>query len=118
QLKPRQVRSQLKVAIGIAVPAIEAWYLAGRDRQVGEAAWKSSSQAGKRPLAKSHIKQLKLQVYGTERPSLERETECAVNEVRRIIGKLQAIEAAFPMGFGLMAQQIRGWIPKEMPGGN
>src|SRR5439155_21545317 len=31
QLKPRTGRPELKVAIGLAVPAIEAWYLVGKD---------------------------------------------------------------------------------------
>ena len=39
QLKPRQGRSALKVAWGVAVPSIEAWYLAGKNHQVGEAAF-------------------------------------------------------------------------------
>src|SRR5713226_3530772 len=40
QLKARQGRPGLKVAIGLAVPAIEALYLVGKEHQVGEAAWK------------------------------------------------------------------------------
>ncbi len=38
QLTARKGRPGLKAAIGLAVPAIEAWYLVGRERQVGEAA--------------------------------------------------------------------------------
>jgi hypothetical protein len=52
---------------------------------------------------------LKELVYGTDRPSLEHETACAVAEARRIIGDLPAIESAFPAGFGLMAREIRSW---------
>jgi hypothetical protein len=39
QLKPRQGRSGLKVAVGLTVPTIEAWYLVGKNHEVGEAAW-------------------------------------------------------------------------------
>jgi hypothetical protein len=46
-------------------------------------------------------------VYGTDRPSLELETERAIAETRRIIRDLTTIEAAFPVGFGLMAIEIR-----------
>lgn len=92
-LKPRQGRPELKVAIGLAVSAIEAWYLAGL-------------AAGQRPFA---TPQLKKQIYSTERPSLELETECAVTEARRIIQQIEKIEVAFPDGFGSMAQEIRLW---------
>ena len=106
QLKPRQGRPELKVAIGVAVPAIEAWYLVGKNHQAGEAAWIAGLAAGQLPFTRSQLKQL---VYGTERPPLELETECAVREVRRIIRDVKAIEIAFPVGFGPMAQEIRLW---------
>jgi hypothetical protein len=96
----------LKVAIGLPVPAIEAWYLAGRNHQVGEAAWLMGLKADKKPFTRPQLKQM---VYGTDRPSLELETECAVREARRIIANLQAILSAFPAGFGLMAEEIRSW---------
>jgi len=57
--------------------------------------------------------QLKKLVYGTGRPSLERETECAVTEARRLIKNMKMIESAFPAGFGLMAAEIRSWITPE-----
>src|SRR5262249_14016434 len=40
-LRPRQGRPELKAAFGLAVPAIEAWYLAGKEHQVGEPAWRA-----------------------------------------------------------------------------
>jgi hypothetical protein len=101
QLKPRTGRPELKVAIGLAVPAIEAWYLAGKEHQVGEAAWRAAP-----PFTKL---QLKMKVYRTERPSLEVETECAVKEARRIIQTIKVIDDAFPAGFGPMANEIRSW---------
>jgi hypothetical protein len=108
QLKPRHGRSRIKVAIGLAVPAIEAWYLVGRNHQVGEAAWLAGLNSGLRPFTRQRLKTM---VYGTDRPSLELETKCAVAEARRIIGDLQAIETALPAGFGLLAQEIRSWRP-------
>jgi hypothetical protein len=105
-LKARPGRPGLKVAIGLAVPAIEAWYLVGKNHQVGEAAWISGLAAGRPPFTRQ---QLKKEVYGTDRPSLEQETECAMREARRIIGNIKAIERAFPIGFGLVASEIRSW---------
>jgi hypothetical protein len=106
QLRARQGRPEMKIAVGLAVPAIEGWYLVGRNHAVGEAAWKVGLAARHPPL---NTRQMKKQVYGTERPSLELETERAAAEARRIIPDMQAIETAFPLGFGLMAQEIRSW---------
>jgi hypothetical protein len=106
QVRPRRDRSHLKVAVGLAVPAIEAWYLVGKNHQVGEAAWKVGLDSGRPPFTRQNLKQL---VYGTDRPSLEFETECAIAETRRIIHDLRAIEQVFPVGFGLMAREIRAW---------
>src|SRR5262249_34898492 len=106
QLKPRQSRPGLKLAIGLAVPAIEAWYLVGKNHQVGEAACRQAGAPGRLPFTRLQLKQM---VYGTEHPSLELETECALKEAHRIISNVQAIEDAFPNGFGLMAREIRSW---------
>lgn len=109
-LKPRPGRPPLKVAIGLAVPAIEAWYLVGKEHLVGEAEWISLSAAGKPPFTRPQLKKL---VYGTDRPSLELETDCARREAQRIIAVMKKgeVEIAFPAGFGLMAREIRSWLP-------
>lgn len=109
QLKPRQGRPELKVAIGVPVPAIDAWYLVGKNHQVGEAAWVTGLASGRPPFTRP---QLKVLVYGTNRPSLELATERAVTEARRIISDLKAVESAFPTGFGSMAQEMRSWATK------
>lgn len=105
-LKARLGRPALKVTIGLAVPAIEAWYLVGKNHQVGEAAWRAGLTARQSPFTRRKLKEL---VYGTDRPSLEKATECAVREARWIIGDIKAIETAFPDGFGSMADEIRSW---------
>jgi hypothetical protein len=107
QLKPRRGRPPLKVALGLAVPAIEAWYLVGKEHQVGEPAWRAGLASGRPPFTRPRLKEL---VYPTSRPSIEVLTECAVREARRIIADMKAIERAFPVGFGLMAREIRSWV--------
>src|SRR5262249_42325788 len=107
QVKARQGSPALRIAVGLAVPAIEAWYLVGKNHQVGEAAWRTGLTSGKPPFATVN---LKVEVYGTERPSLEHETDCAVREARRVIADLSAIETAFPDGFGAMAREMRSWM--------
>jgi hypothetical protein len=109
-LGPRQGRPELKVAVGLAVPAIEAWYLVGKKHEVGEAAWKVGLSEGRRPFNR---KQLKEWVYGTNRPSLELETKRAKEEAYRIIRDIKAIESSFPNGFGAMAQEIRSWAAQQ-----
>lgn len=108
-LKAVPGRQAVKVAVGLTVPAIEAWYLVGKNRQVGEAAWRVGLESNKRPFTRRQLKEM---VYGTDRPSLELETKRAVEEARRIIQDLSAIETAFPVGFGFMANEIRSWRPK------
>jgi hypothetical protein len=105
-LRPRVGQPELKIALGLAVPAVEGWYLCGRDRQVGEANWRNGQKAGKLPYA---VEQLKRQVYGTDKPSIARETECAVREVQRVVQNLARLEAEFPDGFGALAHTIRAW---------
>jgi hypothetical protein len=105
-LSPVPNRPVLKVAIGLAVPAIEAWYLCGRDRRVSEAAWITGLQTRKFPYTKNELKKA---VYGTDRPSIERETESAVKEATRVSKALEALEAFFPNGFGPFARGVRSW---------
>jgi hypothetical protein len=111
-LTPRQGRPELKVAIGLAVPAIEAWYLVGKNHQVGEPAWRAGLAANRPPFTRPELKKL---VYGTDRPSLVHQTQCAESEARRIIHDhdMKIIETAFPAGFGLMAQEIRSWTTQR-----
>ncbi|MCI0659354.1 MAG: hypothetical protein L0170_20055 [Acidobacteria bacterium] len=112
QVKTRQGRLALKIAIGLAVPSIEAWYLVGKEHQVGEAVWRVGLKANHFPFTRPQLKEL---VYGTDRPSLDRMIEYVLTEKRRIIGNLSAIETAFPDGFGLMAQAIRSWTSPPAP---
>jgi hypothetical protein len=106
QLKSRPDRPHLKVAVGLAVPAIEAWYFVGTRHEVGEQTWRTRLEEKRDPSTRKKLKEL---MYGTTRPSLELETELAVREARRIIQNIEIIEKAFPVGFGSMAAEIRSW---------
>ncbi|MCI0587994.1 MAG: hypothetical protein L0323_14270, partial [Planctomycetes bacterium] len=107
QLKPSPTRQQpLKIALGLAVPAIEAWYLHGTYPQVGEAAWRAGSESGRFPFS---VRELKERVYGTERPTLAVEVERATEAARRLSGRLAGFEEFFPGGFGALARDVRSW---------
>jgi len=96
-------RDRIVRAVGIAVPAVEAWYLCGREESVTEAAWIVGQERGRLPYTRP---QLKWRVYGTDRPSLPHETACAVREVERQRHDLRRLEHDFP-GFAALAADLR-----------
>lgn len=107
-LRPREHVAPLKIAVGLAVPQIEAWYLVGRDNWVGEAGWAPYLRGEKIPYRRE---ELKGKVYGTDRPPLDHEIERARKEAERIVrdGHLPLLERLFPIGFGAFANDVRSW---------
>lgn len=106
KLPPARGRERVLRGVGIAVPAIEAWYLCGRDATVSEAAWIQGRVRAAPPYTRRELKQ---RVYGTERPSLLHETQRALEEVRRFGGDVRRLEEDFPGGFGALARDLRNW---------
>jgi hypothetical protein len=106
QLAQVHDRPRIKTAVGLAVPAIEAWYLCGRDANVSETIWASGLQSGALPYTKNGLKE---SVYGTDRPSLQHETARSLEEAGRLTANLHPLETLFPNGFGVLARQARGW---------
>ncbi len=100
-------RDRVLRAVGLAVPAIEAWYLCGRDARVTELTWLEGQARGVPPYTRCELKR---RVYGTERPSLALEIHEALANVRRHGGDLRRLEADFPNGFGGMARELREWL--------
>ena len=96
-------RDRMLRMIGVAVPAVEAWYLCGRDEGVTEQAWIHGQERGQLPYTRA---QLKVRVYGTDRPSLPHETACAVREVQRHRQDPRRLEHDFP-GFAALARDLR-----------
>ena len=99
-------RNRVLRAVGLCVPALEAWLLCGRDTSVTEAAWLAGQASGRPPYTR---KELKRRVYGTERPTLPHEMKRAVQEVTRHHGDLRRLENDFPHGFGALARDLRSW---------
>jgi hypothetical protein len=96
-------RERVVRAVGIAVPAVEAWYLSGRDATVNEAAWRTGQERGRPPYTRPELKQ---RVYGTDRPSLAHEIVCALREVERQRADTRRLEFDFP-GFAALADDLR-----------
>lgn len=108
RLPPAHGRERLIRTVGVAVPAIEAWYLCGRDETVSEAAWILGQETGRQPYTRGHLKQ---RVYGTDRPSLPQETVSALREVERQRRDLRRLEHDFP-GFAALAADLRAAAPQ------
>lgn len=106
QLRPVSNRPSIKTALGVAVPAIEAWYRCGVDPHVTEAAWILALQSRSYPYTRNSLKQ---DVYGMERPLLALETRRATEEAQRLLQSLALLESLFPAGFGSLAREVRGW---------
>jgi hypothetical protein len=108
KLPPAMGRARVLRAIGVAVPAVEAWYLCGRDEGVTEEMWTSGQAGGSLPYTR---RELKWRVYGTERPSLAHETVRALEEVARHRKDTRRLEHDFP-GFASLARDLREWAGK------
>jgi hypothetical protein len=108
QVRPRTNQAPLKIALGLAVPTIEAWLLCGVDPHVTEAAWATGlkDERGRMPYTK---KELKRQLYGTSHPSLAIETEAMKEAATRLSKDFTVIEQLFPDGFGTLIKSLRTW---------
>lgn len=99
-------REPIKFAFGLAVPALEAWYLCGKDDEVTEQAWLDVLEGNSRRYDR---KELKRRVYGTIRPTLPQQTEHALLETTRLKSQMRVLENRFPIGFGNLARMVRKW---------
>jgi hypothetical protein len=105
-LRPVPYRNDLKLAIGVAVPAIEAWYQCGVNRQVSELAWTRKLQGQPCSYTRRSLKQA---AYGTDRPSIEIETSYALQAATRLAGDLALLMQLFPAGFGALIRDVQAW---------
>ncbi len=96
-------RSHLLRGVGIAVPAIEAWYLCGADASVTEFAWLDGQSLGVVPYTRAD---LKMRTYGTDRPNLPHEIKCALQAVARHRHDTRRLENDFP-NFAALARDLR-----------
>jgi hypothetical protein len=99
-----QHREPVMTAVGLAVPAIEAWYMCGRDGRVNEPTWNRKLEHGEQ--IGYDRKSLKEVVYG---PARIVTVPVAVREARRISSNIGLLEQLFPNGFGAFADDVRNW---------
>lgn len=103
RLPPAHGRPRVLRVVGVAVPALEAWLLCGRDDGVNEAAWIEGLASGRPPYTRA---ELKWRIYRTDRPSLPHEIACAVPEAQRHARDLRRLEFDFP-GFAALLRDLR-----------
>ncbi len=96
-------RASVLRCIGVATPAIEAWYLCGRHDGISEQAWIQGQARNELPYTRRELKQ---ETYGTDRPNLRMEIEIAVREAERHARDLRRLEHDF-LGFALLAADLR-----------
>jgi hypothetical protein len=100
-------RRPLKIALGLAMPCIEAWFGCGRDPTVTEANWFVALREWRFPYDN---RRLKTTVYGSDRVSLANETRRMIEEANRLSSNLANLETWFRNGFGPFAADVRGWL--------
>ena len=107
-LNPTQGKENFKVAIGVAVPAIEAWLLCGVNPHATEANW-ITKQKEKDFSTYNDRKCLKAELYGSEITSSKVRIERSTESAERLAENIEQLEILFPEGFGNMANEIRSW---------
>lgn len=96
----------LKVAVGLPVPALEAWLRCSRDPDVSEASWFNGLEEDRKPYTKLELKR---RAYGSNRAPQEHQVEVATEEGERLAGSVEVLEERFPVGFGALANGVRAW---------
>jgi hypothetical protein len=109
-LSPQPAQPPIDTAVTVAVPAVEAWYLCGREGDCTEGGWDMRQRAGTK--SRSEIAKLKRLVYGTDRPSIELETAKATEFATWLVQDLSVLEKFFPISFGRFAAEVRSWLPR------
>jgi len=106
RLKHLSGRPLLRVAVGIAVPAIEAWLLHPQRSGINEEVWRKGLLSKQYPYSKLDLKR---HLYGVDRPSINLETMKMTEAATMLCSHLSQLESQFPVGFGSLAQGLRQW---------
>lgn len=98
-------RERMRVAVGIAVPAIEAWLCCLQNSRVNESVW------GRRHTENILFdrKSLKKDVYGSDRASRQMIEDGSTRAVQTLIADIEEVKKRFPQGFGKLVEEIQSW---------
>ncbi len=106
QLGPRSGRPPLRIAVGIASPAIEAWLLCSESNDISEAKWEKGLETKRDPYSKLELKQ---RLSGSDKLTLTTQTQRMVAAALELRTKIPLLEERFPYGFGVLAEELRRW---------
>ncbi len=106
EMKAVPGRVPLKIAVGVAAPAIEAWWLCKSHLQISEVAWEKGLDDKLEPYSKQELKR---QLYGADYRSLEFMTQKMTEAAQVVAGDLPSLERSFPSGFGSLSKELRSW---------
>lgn len=101
-------KENFRIAVGVAVPAIEAWLLCGINPHASEATW-INKQKEKDFSTYDDRKHLKVELYDSHIASSKIMTQRGVESAQRLAADIERLETLFPEGFGNMANEIRSW---------
>ncbi len=109
-LKPLPRRKRMATAVGLAVPAIEAWLLCGTVRRASEDAWMRFLKRHPHPARLRGWKRgLKRRLYGTSRPTVRMSTVQGVIAAEKQVRDLARMRQRFEIGFGALIDDLRRW---------
>lgn len=106
KVHPLLNRTAMKTALGLAVPAIEAWFRCGIDPHVTEFEWDRKLRG---EILTYDKRSLKLSSYGSDPSSNFQRTEIGKQAARRLAINLEQLEQRFPNGFGALLRDLRNW---------
>jgi hypothetical protein len=102
--QPMLNRIPLKTALGLAVPAIEAWYRCGLDAHVTEFEWNRKLRGERLTYDK---RSLKLSAYGAYPVTNFEKHRIARAAAQRLATVLDELQRQFPCGFGALLTDLR-----------
>ena len=106
-LPARSGQPQLKVAVGMATPAIEAWLLSGLEPNRTEAWFRQEQSLGR--LSGQTRRNLKIRKYGSLEASADIKMQRTLENAQRIASDLDGLQDRFQFGFGHLRNDLAQW---------
>ena len=107
-LRPMAGKENFRVAVGVAVPAIEAWLLCGENPSANEANW-INKQKEKRYSTYNDRQALKAELYGSNIAPAKVMIKCGTKAAERLANNIEQLEQFFPEGFGNLSKEVKSW---------
>lgn len=107
ELRERSGQPRLKIAVGMATPAIEAWLLSGLEPNRTEAWFRQEQSLGR--LSGQTRRDLKINKYGSLEASADIKMQRTLENAHRIAGDLDGLERRFQFGFGHLRSDLTQW---------